>query len=126
MSPQDKLSALSDQELIERVAFEVMGWDQGSNAWISREPEASAPGGYPNHEVFHQVKDWDPLRNWNHTMELVDRLASLGFCCSIQVSNPKPDRFMCWNAEAKMADCRDENLRKAICLTALQAVSPSK
>jgi hypothetical protein len=95
MTTIDDLRRLSDDQLIEKVAEEVMG------------------------SIGHK---WNPLADWNHTMQIVERLVA---------REPNGDFHMeHFTEEWRVGYCRmdewlasDPDLRRAICLSALIAVS---
>lgn len=60
------LKAMNDEQLIGNIALSVMGWKQNVKAghWsvIRKQDGSIVPS------------SWDPLTNWNHTMEVKKRV----------------------------------------------------
>lgn len=68
-----ELQALTDEELISRIAVEVMGWKK-----VTR-PTQSGYGTYEGWDrghgsYIHPCREWRPLTDWNHTMEVVEKV----------------------------------------------------
>lgn len=104
--------ALTDQQIIEKVAVEVMGWRLKINhtyktmtsrlAWYDGQGKIQCAEGTP--------LPWNPLTDWNHTMEVVRKLGPAWNC------------FM--ESDGRQTIFAHTNPQRAICLAALQAVSP--
>lgn len=69
----EELQKLSDEELISRIAVEVMGWERIADFW----------GHYhtlpDNQNEICAEAGWNPLTDWNHTMEVVKRMQAQGW-----------------------------------------------
>lgn len=130
MNPHQKLEDLTDEQLTERVAVEVMHWNpqQSSDGWDSgKKPHTWFD---PVLMIQRPMYKWNPLTDWNHTMEVRDRLRSLGWwmeleneCCigcegCILHHDPGEDEPRKENISVR----HEEDLRRAILLAALQAV----
>jgi hypothetical protein len=101
---------LNDEQLTERVAVEVMGWEKQKSMlpmWWMKDGESIA-----------FIRDWNPLTNWNHTMEVAEK-SKLVF--SIWYGSNGTKNFAVngrsWDDSV--------SLQRAICLAALQAVRSS-
>lgn len=68
-----ELQALSDEELIELCATKVMRWFHDSS--VSDEGEEYNHWSNANYTRITGC-DWNPLTDWSHTMELVEKLAT--------------------------------------------------
>lgn len=135
MTTLQDLQALTDEQLIEAVATKVMGWESGPYAdsghlwWFdkNRAPNESFP------ERCRTI--WNPLTDWDHTMEVVDRLTSeaFNFRSNIQKSSSyfsaefykpfgrgRPVVNEYWRKHDNYP-CQ----QRVICLAAILAVSPT-
>jgi hypothetical protein len=65
MSNLSDLQALTDEQLIEKVAVEVMGFERRHGGWNRK-------GEWVNDAGF------SPLTDWNHTMEVVEKVRKQG------------------------------------------------
>ena len=79
MTTLEQLKALSDEELTERLAVEVMGWHKGEAQWLDSGGNgmASLPNSYC--VDCGQIFDWNPLTDSGHTIEVIRRLESQGY-----------------------------------------------
>ena len=88
---------MNDQELIKKVAHEVMGWKSSMNL-----PHYLQPSGYThqpswqdNDGKFMDFQDrWNPLTNANHCWMVVEKMRELGWeieITSIEKENPPWD-----------------------------------
>jgi hypothetical protein len=117
---------LSDQELIEAVATRVMGWGVVGNkafkpgcGWIL------TLGDGKTGEL-----DWNPLTSWQCTMEVVTHCIERG--CSVKIGMGGRKRPITGERLSSVSmhngtvtqEVRDWNPQRAICLAALQAVTP--
>lgn len=61
---------MTDTEKVEWLATEVMGWthDPGYNRY-----DGSHSGEGWTDEHGNLVLNWEPLRDWNHTMQIVEK-----------------------------------------------------
>jgi hypothetical protein len=113
MSMLEELQALPDAELIERVATDVMGWrriETGGKHWWE----------LPNGK-FYEMPYFDPLTDWNHTMEVVKRMPRPFHL--LQLSHTASWQAQCGDPPLYEVDA---NPQHAICIAALLAVSSSK
>lgn len=109
----EQLQAMSDKQLREELATKVMGWKRCTD----RTYEWLNPDGTWNRD---DDEFW-PLTDWNHTIEVVDRVRNSG----------KPV-YIIFNAEGQgpgMCDCglltdqvADVDMQRAICISSLLAV----
>ncbi|HEC64964.1 MAG TPA: hypothetical protein ENI23_06715 [bacterium] len=64
---------LSDNELVVSIAEKLLGWKK-------REPFHNPNGDYLSHSWWHNGKfmdwsnTWNPLKDWNHTHQVLDKL----------------------------------------------------
>lgn len=127
MTALESLQALSDAELIERLAIEVMGWKK----WYWDEPAHGRAWGWVSAKHYESHRDkrkcdaypgWNPVgdyeylgtsvkADWNHTMEVVKQCDKKGFVRETDLI-----------AFQRAISFRDQ---RAICLAALLATSPS-
>src|SRR4051812_20127683 len=107
MTTLEELQRLSDEQLIEKVAVEVMGFQkviqkkQGPRfltTWL-RDPNRR----------LNAAKKWLPLEDWNHTMEVV-----------VEVRNCRINQFASY-FPGSFIDCA----QRAICRAPLLAFSQS-
>lgn len=112
MTPES-IDGLTDEQLIERCATEVMEWTRLEDdsceppleSWYSH--TLSKSGKTVRKELVIDCNLWNPLTDWNHTMEVVAKI------------NRWPlERLGGW----VLHSLREKNQR-AICLAALKAVS---
>lgn len=129
MTTLESLQTLTDEQLIEKVAVEVMwwskerygvcnchtGWNQGGGSWIG-------------------VGHWDPLRNWNDTMEVVERVMTLQCknCDHWDFNLYLDGPFVNVTFGTDQDDCtrvareNEFSPRRAICVAAILAVQDAK
>lgn len=135
MTTLEQLQALSDEALIEKVAVEVMRWTRGpipdslSNTewwWKNGEPIYVVPGKGKN-----KALRWNPLTDWNHTWEVVEKMQSEYIDFTL---HHEPGfglgGWEVWfgNIEQFYGEphgARTEHPKRAICLAALLAISSS-
>lgn len=113
---------MTDEMIVERLAG-LMGrksaGKDGSGRFLFREY-------YGEHEAMWNPRLWNPLTDWNHTMEVVERMMRFGFHYDISNgvhSEPAFCRF--WNREKLRDETAYGTQQRAICLAALAAVSSS-
>lgn len=134
MTTLDQLRQLTDDALIEAVATRVMGWKETVDSCC---PEDKCIC-WDNHTLKtccdlcskderFAMKTWNPLTDWNHTMEVV-----------LHTKTEKTEFFFCdgsphlkdkWYAEfieGGIASAYDVNPQRAICLAALLAIDDSR
>lgn len=110
----EELQRLTDEQLIEKVAEDVMKWT------ILRCRCPMNCGGHFKKDDGTQVfKNWNPLTDWNHTMEVRGKVGHMDIefvpdgCC-----------VMVWNKPNAPLETFDKAPQRAICLAALLAVTP--
>lgn len=121
---------MTDDQLRDAVAVEVMGWEWSDDQSTEDHP-CRLYFTRGRSDVIHiKATNWNPLTDWNHTMEVRDRLRSLGWwmeleneCCigcegCILHHDPDEDE----PTKEDISVRHEENPRRAICLAALQAV----
>jgi len=113
-------SPMTDQEIVEALATKVMGWlaleTEDGLAWIK---ELSG-----RLLLMHFADEWSPLTDWNHTMEVVERLTECWHQLELRI-----DQGGClaeFNEGTKTSGRKGgKDPQRAICLAALQAISPT-
>ena len=129
----DELQRLTDDQLIEKVAVEAMGWH------VANDPRCGACKDWVNRVGVWQAHErigcddpgdrWNPLTDWNHTIEVVERIESLGFEWRID-ARPGLQRG-CRIAPTgefntpRVQFVANDSGQRAICLAALLALSPT-
>lgn len=125
---------LSDEEIVERLAVEVMEWGGHSYYWVVHAhvrwcnkcagPQHSCPDA--DRFEWPSKKFWNPLVDWNDTMQVVEKLESHGWSWNQSFLADSKERW-CEFFSFSMAPDEfrgpSENPRRAICLAALNAVS---
>lgn len=133
MTTLEQLQALSNEELVEKVAVEVMAWEKRK----SRDPRYPFHWGLPLSDqeewTFTAEDQWNPLKDWNHTMEVVERMQGHGYSFTIYlVTMPlvvvgktlaEKHRGTDVPKKAIVADVADPSFQRAILYAALLAVS---
>lgn len=153
MNTLEQLQAMPDEQIVELCATEVMGWHKGRapvRAIQTPDSDRENPrfwygsdGGQHSPcvtDVFMNLCRWSPLTDWNHTMEVVERMRMNGLEWHIfspiataskvdVLNNKRKDQwFVSCGLSDGTADTPFEYHRdpqRAICLAALLAVSPS-
>lgn len=122
---------MTDQELIEAVAVEILGWEKvgtQNNGWWS-------PKGQPDGIIVTQCDTsygpgWNPITDMNHTMMVIERMRKCLFWFDIfdnynEVGNLTDRAWYC-NFTRKDPKVRgyakNKSIGHAICLAALEAV----
>ena len=109
----EELQRLSDSELIEKVATDVMTWRKDLflelpyGLWTDQNGLSKA-----------HTSDWNPLTDWNHTMEVVDKFPAFAFEALY-----KGSYHVRFSPDERWRDIHDASAQRAICLAALLAVS---
>jgi hypothetical protein len=118
MTPETT-DGLSDAELIERVGREVMGWRGLPDCWVYQ-------------PALPKKIRWNPLTDWNATMEVHDTLLDRGYSVNLFWNNmdictlewtlisKKPAPY-----PRKVVQSGDGDMKRAICLAALKCVQAS-
>src|SRR4051794_28777196 len=75
MTPTPSINGMTDQQLIEAVATEVMGWHR--KPWDWRQDGDTFKWANEN-DWIDASGMWNPLTDWNHTMEVVQRMRDIG------------------------------------------------
>lgn len=125
--PQEGMSDtqnMTDEELVRRVAVEVMRW---RNIKAFTDDDSGVSGYQDSFPPFETHFDWNPLTDWNHTMEVYDRVPKNrtehwpswhnenGVACEKHM-------FILWVGDEKIA-VEDSSHQRAICLAALLSVA---
>lgn len=129
MNTLESLQALSDSELIEKVAVELMGAKIGTmnDDYSFKKKFLSFPG---RKGTFFK---WNPLLDWNHTMEVVEKLAENHGWYLYRIATEVGLKVGFTRRAGSMSDGyilsagfkdTDDNQRRNICLAALTAVPP--
>ena len=134
----ESLSALPDDQLIEKVAVEVMGWE------IVRSPTGKKydryiRGYWPLNDgtqrpAYSYMRHWNPLTDWNHTMEVLEKVRTI----EQPMEADRTKLEVCINCAHLCKDycveiygrdhraiVEDKDPQRAICISALLAVSPT-
>ena len=106
---------MDDEELVRRVAVEVMGWDYDGASW---------------HEkgiLLWRFNDWNPLTNANHWMQVVEQMVEIGwiFSASCKIDNDGLLQFAASFRNPKTEELHTQHgepFGHAVCLAALKAV----
>ena len=100
MTTVESLQALTDEQLIEKVAVEVMGWEKDPKAQydngLFKKPGRKGP-----------CLRFNPLHDWNHTMEVWEKATA-----DCALGTPIHLKLL-----------KGANHQRNICLAALLAVS---
>jgi hypothetical protein len=119
--PSTPPAQLTDEQLIEKVAVAVMGWHMepdlyGEMYWV----KSGVRDGIPVHR-------WNPLADWNHTMQVVEKLYKEEWAFSLLTYEPR------WLAgfsdtsgkSGTEVQVKEGNPQRAILLAALAAIFSS-
>jgi len=120
----DELKVLSDDAIIEKVAVEVMGWRTRKSKtckWCIIFQAEDDELGYCKLCRLPSCY-WNPLTDWNHTMEVVARLKKKGIDFAFASYELEPPYTATFNI-SRDSLVSDANPRRAICFAALRAVS---
>jgi hypothetical protein len=123
MTPETT-DGLSDEELVERLATEVMGWEKRKSAdpnglffgeWYWWNTAMRNGSGQGNH--------WNPLTRWDDCMEVVDRMKDRKLTFKLEYENGYTCFFF-WEYWPERIGCyaKDADGRRAIVLAALKCV----
>lgn len=124
---------LTDEQIIERVAVEVMQWHPDGKMW-KENAEPHYVRGHTEDVCYDgdEYKAWNPLTDWNHTMEVVEKLRAEGWAFNYGASGGEQGRgFSLWGMEKTggyfpsdpgTITVVKESGQRAILLAALQAV----
>ncbi len=74
MNTLEELQALSDEQLIEKLAVEVMGWEDASYFEGRNKRKEWKPYGVNPYTPISGT--WNPLTDWNHWREVEEKLMS--------------------------------------------------
>lgn len=116
-----ELKDLSDEALTTLVNEKVMGWtpekaNREGWRWFDMNQEAGP----------RQRYNFDPLKRWNDTMFMVERMQDLGFIYGISSRNPKGTVdafFFRWeDKEPERGECNFTEPHRALCIAALRAL----
>lgn len=106
-----ELQALSDDELIERLAVEVMGWKKGTWKTRDRWPDFIATDS-------KLKRHWNPLTDWNHTMEVRAKVGEMDVEFIFDGC-----RVWIWPEIHEVIKVFDESPQRAIVLASLLAIA---
>ena len=113
----EELQALTDEQLIEKVATKVMGWMSFETYTGKRQCWAK-----PNTDATVFKDEWNPLADWNHTMEVVMHLHE---STAFHLFSFKRSWWQAQFGDDHDGDAPvyilDQNPQRAICLAALLA-----
>lgn len=127
MTTLEQLQALPDEKLIEKVAIEVMGWYKEHSHYAlgvwnwekAGNPVCVATDNRPM--MGKQV--WDPLTDWNHTMEVVEKMQTSGpgwaFDMVFPIRKKTAPVILCHRFRGEQSITDEPNPQRAICLAAL-------
>ena len=125
--------ALTDEQIIERLAVEVMGWhkdvrDSGRSMWVNSENYGMGyTENYLNKGSGSMDFAWNPLTDWNHTMEVVVQLRKLDLpsgCIHIRaIQNGAWEVRFKTTVKGRVSN---KSLARAVCLAALAAATSTK
>jgi hypothetical protein len=129
MSTTKPPSALTDEQIVERLATELMGWKLEVDQWGNRDFCR------PFNKIYERIPStrWNPLTDWNYTMEVVEKLRSIGWwiqldnecCIGCECCQLSPDLSLEKWDEIEAPEpilIKHEPLKRAICLAALAAM----
>ena len=135
MDDNPPTASATDQEIVEALATQVMGWEidkylfeqtNGNSLWKMKD----------GHAIGHEYK-WNPLTDWNHTWEIIEAMKQRKCCILLEWQ-----KVVDWNVailpnhvmagllakndgkvpeEAYMHE-GDDGLQKTICLAALSTI----
>lgn len=119
---------MSDAELVEAVAVEVMEWRRGQKrlgryTWIKKGPDGRWP--MPNGQWMTVVSaKWNPLSNWNDTMMVVERASQKH---QFTLGNNYEHGWFARFSRPTMWHCKEfeeigQNPKRAILIAALLAI----
>lgn len=84
-SPSAKWGTMNDEQKIAFIATKIMGWKQhcrNTAHWV----DADKSEGFDYvvracvwTEKYHCRGDWNPLKDWNHTMQVIEQAGMDGF-----------------------------------------------
>lgn len=135
-TPTLQPEAMSDEQLIEAVAVEVMGWtmqDRGEKdmpleVWVGYKVSKSDKS--MRSEIKYDCNQWNPLTDWNATMEVRQKMHELGreFNWRSDVTHHRREHEIqfswCYGFDHEsphtLIEAKDP--QRAICLAALHAV----
>lgn len=121
MKPAD-LTGLTDEEIVTRCATEVMGWrlELCTTNDVPFPPHKYYAWHNEDAEELHSKERWNPLADWNHTMEVTEKMRKDGFYFRFMYAGFRPDVFCAAFGKGFISD---RSFNRAICLAALRAVS---
>ena len=139
MTTLESLSALPDDQLIEKVAVEVMGWEKYRLPFFNSD-EYWHPKGNRSEYIAHvgtpllkplAGRTWNPLTDFNHALEVLEALAQRNFDANGHMGEAVLNlHHTCERYCVELyghdyqAVVRHDDMKRAICLAALLAVSP--
>lgn len=112
----EELQQLTDEQLIEKVATEVMGWR------VIPQPEGWTDLVLIEQSDGHITQHWNPLTNWNDTMKVVEQVRRNEMDFEIWISAGWSVRIM--QGSSTNYDARDSHGQRAILIAALLSTQP--
>jgi hypothetical protein len=127
MTPSLKLPAdMSDEELIEAVAVEVMEWKQNTERWPDYSGEMSDVWKDDAGQQYVIKHKWNPLTDWNHTMEVVQKMENNGWQFWMTTFHSDTGHMyltkVVFGKDEQESNIENLDKQRAICLAALTAV----
>lgn len=121
-APQD----MTDEQLIEAIAREVMGWefrsDKGHECWYNGYFESKRVAGRMLYRVTAD-KRWNPLTDWNHTMEVVQHFKNSLFSKRVRFTDALSEQKKTQDGHCyAWPDAFVHLTQRDICVAALSAV----
>ena len=119
MTYLESLQALSDADLIVKVA-ELMGYERHPRVGIFGQLRF-----FTNRKGVPQPEDWDPLTDWNHTMQIVKHIiANDSFSFSLDSYFPRwLAKFVSLEDDRPNHQVKENDPQRAIVLAAILAAS---
>jgi hypothetical protein len=126
---------MTDQELIEQVSTEVMGWIlvKGKTEKVGEYGVTHYISGYwkENDKFKYYECVWNPIINANHWVMIIEKMIKLDFAPELKWK-PESNKWcvIMWPGESHDDDKNaiavyDIEIGKAVCLAALEAVRKS-
>ena len=128
--PPRRNEGLNDEKIIERIAVEVMGWEVGT----METPDDPNGITWREHAVFAfgVDPDWNPLTDWNATMQVVTEMEKKGWFLEWrtikQLDHSVPSgvyiqlSFIVFTNGIHQVIQKSEDRKRSICLAALDSL----
>lgn len=115
---RSEVAAMTDAELVRRVAEKVLGW---SMMLPSRSDRSITMPGSPPPALPSQ--EWMPLDDWNHTMQVVEAMRAKGWSfLFVNFLTTKDARAVFQIHGPAISDVTNSNPQRAVLEAALLAV----